>query len=51
MELTEDMINAAWLIETAGPVCRYWSEEDAPICGHPSCYTITEENGDPGYDA
>jgi hypothetical protein len=33
--------------EAVGPVCAYWAEEDAPLCGHGSCYTITEENGDP----
>lgn len=46
----EEIINATWLPATAGPVCAYWSVEDTVICGHASCYTITEENGDPGYD-
>jgi hypothetical protein len=35
---------------TEGPVCAYWYEEGAAICGHRSCYTITEENGD-GFQA
>lgn len=42
-ELTQEVIDATWLLAPLGPVCAYWDEEDAPICGHPSCYTILTE--------
>jgi hypothetical protein len=32
-----------------GPLCRYWEEEDAPLCGHGSCYQIVfEQDNDEG---
>jgi hypothetical protein len=30
--------------QTVGPLCVYWTEEDAVICGHSSCYTIVRED-------
>jgi hypothetical protein len=35
----EAVVSASWL-PVIGPVCRYWEEEEAPICGHGSCYAI-----------
>jgi hypothetical protein len=42
-ELAEEQIDGAWLLSIIGPVCKYWEDEDAVICGHGSCYEIMSE--------
>lgn len=40
-----------------GPPCEYWSVQEAPMCGHASCYAIVVDldllsdlQGDPDHD-
>lgn len=38
-------------MRTQGPTCAYWHEEEAPFCGHGSCYAIvSDEDGNADYE-